>query len=58
MQDYDLIPNWNDKSTNTSSNTVDTIEQPSKRTVQNILNFARCYQSINVGDVKIQHYIN
>ena len=58
MQDYDLIPGWNDQSTDTSSNTVNTIEQPSKRTVQNILNFARCCQSINVGDVKIKLYLN
>lgn len=46
------------KSLNTSSKSASTSMQPSMRVVQNILNFARCSQNINVKEVKIKLYLN
>lgn len=58
MQEYDLFPITENKSTNTSSNSYSTPKQPSSIVVQNILNFARCCQCINVKDVKIKICLN
>ncbi len=53
MQDYDFH-----KSTNTSSESVGTMVQPSQRVVQNILRYARCSQDIRLGDVTLKVYLN
>jgi len=53
MQDYDFK-----SSTDLSSETAGTVVQPSKRVVQNILRYARCYQNIRLGDVSIKVYLN
>ncbi len=53
MQDYDFL-----SSTNTSSETASTTEQPSQRVLRNILQYARCFQDINMGDVNIKVYLN
>ena len=58
MQEYDFFPITENKSTNTSSNSLSTPKQPSLSVVQNILNFARCCQNINVKDVKIKICLN
>lgn len=58
MQDYDFMPTLEGKSTNTSSKSVSTPMQPSLRVVQNILNFARCCENINVNEVKIKLFLN
>lgn len=58
MQDYEFASKPEAKSTNTSSKTAGTLEQPSSKAVQNILNFARCYQCVNIKDVKLKHYLN
>lgn len=57
MKDYEFLQSQNGTAS-TSENAVSTLKQPSKRTLQNILNFARCCQSINVKDVKIKLYLN
>lgn len=57
MKDYDFLPSPKTAAT-TSENAVSTHKQPSKRTLQNILNFARCCQNINVKDVKFKLYLN
>lgn len=53
MQDYELI-----SSSNTSSETASTNVQPSPKVVQNILQYARCFQNICIGDVNIKVYLN
>lgn len=53
MQDYEFI-----SKPKTSSTAVDTEARPSKQVVQSILQFARCCQNINIGDVKIKVYLN
>lgn len=58
MHDYDFMPTLKGKSTNTSSKSASTSIQPSIQVVQNILNFARCCQNINVNEVKIKLYLN
>lgn len=58
MQDYEFASKMETKSTNTSSKSASTLEQPSHKAVQNILNFARCYQCVNVKDVKLKLYLN
>ncbi len=57
MQDYDFTPSRRGSSTNTSMKSVSMI-QPSKRVVQNVLNYARCTQCVNVGKVRIKLYLN
>lgn len=57
MNDYDFLPAPKASATS-SENAVSTTKQPSKRTLQNILNFARCCQNINVKDVKFKLYLN
>ena len=52
MHDYELT--YSD----TSFETVSTAVQPSPRVVQNILQYARCYQNIRIGDVNIKVYLN
>ncbi len=56
-QEYDFKRGHQSLSTNTSWESASTV-QPSKRVVQNILNYARCIQSINVRDVRIKLYLN
>lgn len=60
MQNYDLASDPEAKSTNTSSSPAGTPQTPapSKKAVQNILNFARCYQCVNVQNLKIKLYLN
>jgi hypothetical protein len=53
MQDY----KFNDSSS-TSSGTASTVVQPSPQVVQNILQYARCFQIIRIGDVNIKVYLN
>lgn len=53
MQDYEL-----NHSTGTSFGTAGTTVQPSPEVVQNILQYARCFQNIRMGDVKIKVYLN
>lgn len=57
MQEYDFKQDLWSVSTNTSSESACTL-QPSKRVVQNILNFARCTQCVNIGNVRIELYLN
>lgn len=57
MQDYDFKPSHHDSSTNTSMESVSMV-QPSKRVVQNVLNFARCTQCVNVRKVRIKLFLN
>ena len=57
MQEYDYETSLKGLSTNTSSKPASTA-QPSKRAVQNILNFARCTQCVNVRNVRIKLYLN
>lgn len=57
MKDYELAPSPKGTA-NTSEKAVSALKQPSKRTLQNILNFARSSQSINVKDAKIKLYLN
>ena len=52
MHDYEFV------NSDTSFETVSTIVQPSPRVVQNILQYARCYQNIRIGDVNIKVYLN
>lgn len=42
----------------TSSGTVSTAVQPSPQVVQNILQYAKCFQNIRIGDVNIKVYLN
>lgn len=56
-QEYDYKQSHRLVSTNTSSESAGT-QQPSKRVVQNILNFARCTQTIRLGDVRIKLFLN
>ena len=53
MQDYEL-----NHSTSTSLGTAGTTVQPSPEVVQNILQYARCFQNIRLGDVRIKVYLN
>ena len=57
MQEYSFKTSRQGLSTNTSLESASTA-QPSKRVVQNILNFARCTQYINVRNVRIKLYLN
>ncbi len=57
MQTYDFKKGQRSLSTNTSSESASTV-QPSDRVIQNILNFARCVQSVNVRNVRIKLYLN
>ncbi len=57
MQEYDLKQDLWSVGTNTSSESASTV-QPSERVIQNILNFARCTQCINVRNVRIKLYLN
>ena len=52
MQDYEF------NSTNTSFETASITVQPSPQVVQNILQFARSFQTISIGDVNIKVYLN
>lgn len=56
-QEYDYKRGHKTLSTNTSSESASTA-QPSRRVVQNILNFARCTQCVYVKDVRIKLYLN
>jgi hypothetical protein len=42
----------------TSFESASTTVQPSPIVVQNILQYARCFQSIRIGDVNIKVYLN
>ena len=53
MQDYELNNN-----TGTSIGTASTVVQPSPQVVQNILQYARCFQNIRIGDINIKVYLN
>lgn len=53
MQDYE-----SNESTSTSSGSASTVVQPSPQVVQNILQYARCFQNIRTGDVNIKVYLN
>lgn len=57
MQEYDFKRGYRPLGTNTSSESAGTV-QPSDRVIRNILNFARCTQSINVRNVRIKLYLN
>ena len=57
MQTYDFKKGHRSYGTNTSSESAGTA-QPSDRVIQNILNFARCTQCINVRNVRIKLYLN
>ena len=52
MHDYKFTDNV------TSSESASTLVQPSPHVVQNILQYARCYQNIRIGDVNIKVYLN
>ena len=54
MQDYEL----NASTASTSSESASTIVGPSPQVVQNILQYARCFQNIHIGDVNIKVYLN
>ena len=53
MQDYDFY-----HSESTSSESASTLIQPSPQVVQNILQYARCFQNIKVGEKNIKVYLN
>lgn len=55
MQDYELKAST---ATSTSSVSASTLVQPSPQVVQNILQFARCFQNIRIEDVNIKVYLN
>lgn len=55
MHDYDFQTKT---STNTSMKSAGTQAQPSKRVVQNILDFARSVQRVNVENIQIKLYLN
>ncbi len=57
MQQYDFQKAHDGSSTNTSLESVSMV-QPSKRVVQNILNYARCTQTVNVKNVRIKLCLN
>lgn len=57
MQEYDFNQDRRSVGTNTSSESASTV-QPSARVIQNILNFARCVQTVNVRNVRIKLYLN
>lgn len=57
MQEYDFKKGQQPASTNTSSESACTV-QPSQRAIRNILDFARCIQSVNVRNVNIRLYLN
>jgi len=57
MQTYDFKKGYRPLSTNTSSESASTA-QPSDRVIKNILNFARCVQTVNVKNVRIRLYLN
>lgn len=54
MQDYEFI----DSKANTSAVAANTNVQPSPQVVQNILQYAHCFQNIRIGDVSIKVYLN
>ncbi len=67
MQDYELSSNNEVTNMKSASKGVadkdatrmaNTIERPSMKAVENILNFARCCQCVNVKDVKIKLFLN
>ena len=53
MQQYDFTP-----STDTFSTAASTSIQPSEQTLQNIRNFARSYQTVEVEGRVIEVYLN
>ena len=53
MQDYEF-----QDSTSTSFESASTVVQPSPQVVQNILQYARCFQNIRIGDINIKVYLN
>lgn len=57
MQTYDFKKGLRPAGTNTSSKSASTV-QPSDRVIRNILNFARCVQTVNVKNVRINLYLN
>lgn len=56
-QEYDFKQGHRPVGTNTSSNSASTL-QPSKRAIQNILNFARCTQCVKSGKLGIRLWLN
>lgn len=52
MQEYDFT------STDTFSNPAGTDIQPSEQVVQNILSFARSYQTVVAGGMPIEVFLN
>ena len=52
MQHYDF------QSTDTFSSAASTDIQPSEQTLQNILSFARSYQTVEVDGMAIEVYLN
>lgn len=56
-QEYDFKKGIAPWSTNTSSESASTL-QPSPRAIRNILNFARCTQTIRVRKKHIRLYLN
>lgn len=52
MQEYPFTPDVK------SSSSAATAIQPSIEAVRNILQFARCCQSLSSGDVRIKVYLN
>ena len=52
MQQYDF------SSTDTFSSAASTSIQPSEQTLQNILNFARSFQAVEVDGMTIEVYLN
>ena len=52
MQEYELTPS------DTFSGTASTSIHPSEQTLQNILSFARCWQRVVAGDVRVKVCMN
>jgi hypothetical protein len=52
MQQYDFL------STDTFSSAAGTDVRPSEQTLQNILNFARSYQALEIDGMSVEIYLN
>lgn len=52
MQEYDFSQE------ETFSSAASTIIRPSEQVLRNIIDFARCYQWVEVGDSQIRFFLN
>ncbi len=52
MQEYDFFDE------ETFSTSASTLIRPSEQVLRNILDFARCYQTVDCGDVQVRFSLN